>query len=206
MMGSEDSDADSDEKPVHQVTLSSYRIGKYEVTQDLWEAVMGSNPSQFKGSRRPVELVSWGDCQEFIRKLNSLTGQNFKLPTEAQWEFAARGGNSSNGYKYSGSNYIDNVAWYDGNSGDRTHDVGTKSPNELGIYDMSGNVYELCSDWHGSYGSSSVTNPVGPSSGPTYREGRGGSWVDTAGKSRVSNRGRFIHYGHSVNCGLRLCL
>ena len=206
MMGSEDSDADSDEKPVHQVTLSSYRIGKYEVTQDLWEAVMGSNPSNFKGSRRPVELVSWGDCQEFIRKLNSLTGQNFKLPTEAQWEFAARGGNSSNGYKYSGGNYIDNVAWYDGNSGDRTHDVGTKSPNELGIYDMSGNVYELCSDWHGSYGSSSVTNPVGPSSGPTYREGRGGSWTDTAGKSRVSNRGRFIHYDHSVNCGLRLCL
>ena len=206
MMGSEDSDADSDEKPVHQVTLSSYRIGKYEVTQDLWEAVMGSNPSNFKGSRRPVELVSWGDCQEFIRKLNSLTGQNFKLPTEAQWEFAARGGNSSNGYKYSGGNYIDNVAWYDGNSGDRTHDVGTKSPNELGIYDMSGNVYELCSDWHGSYGSSSVTKPVGPSSGPTYREGRGGSWTDTAGKSRVSNRGRFIHYDHSVNCGLRLCL
>lgn len=135
-----DSDADSDEKPVHSVTLSSYYIGKTEVTQALWKAVMGSNPSYFEGDDLPVEQVSWDDCQEFIRKLNSLTGQNFRLPTEAEWEFACRGGNNSRGYKYSGSNYIDNVAWNWDNSGKKTHPVATKSPNELGIYDMSGNV------------------------------------------------------------------
>ena len=203
MMGSDDSEADSDEKPVHRVTLSSYRIGKYEVTQDLWEAVMGDNPSSFKGSRRPVENVSWDDCQTFIRKLNSLTGQNFKLPTEAQWEFAARGGNSSNGYKFSGSDYIDNVAWYDGNSGNSTHNVGTKSPNELGLYDMSGNVWEWCSDWYGSYGSGSVTNPSGPSSGSVIR---GGCWLIIARYCRVSYRSYFSP-GLCFNyLGLRLCL
>ena len=147
------SDACDWEKPVHSVTLSGYNIGKTEVTQELWQAVMGSNPSRFKGDNMPVECVSWDDCQEFIRKLNSLTSQNFRLPTEAEWEFACRGGNNSRGYKYSGSNYIDNVAWYDGNSGDKTHPVATKSPNELGIYDMSGNVWEWCNDWGGGYSS-----------------------------------------------------
>ena len=207
MMGSEDSDADSDEKPVHQVTLSSYRIGKYEVTQELWEAVMGNNPSLYKGARRPVENVSWDDCQTFIRKLNSLTGQTFKLPTEAQWEFAARGGNSSNGYKYSGSNYIDSVAWYDGNSGDIHHDVGTKSPNELGIYDMTGNVWEWCRDWYGTYSSSSQVDPDGPSSG-SYRVFRGGSWDFDAGARgcRVSNRNNYSPVDRASLIGLRLCL
>ena len=205
MMGSDESDADTNERPVHRVTLSSYRIGKYEVTQELWEAVMGSNPSYFKGSRRPVENVSWDNCQTFIRKLNSLTGQNFKLPTEAQWEFAARGGNSSSGYKYSGSNYIDSVAWYDDNSGNRTHDVGTKSPNELGIYDMSGNALEWCSDRFGSYGSDSVTNPSG-SSGSSYRVLRGGGWGDDSWRCRVSKRDDVTPSDRYSVFGLRLCL
>ena len=177
----------SDEKPVHSVTLSGYYIGKTEVTQALWQAVMGSNPSYFEGDDLPVEQVSWDDCQEFIRKLNSMTGQNFRLPTEAEWEFACRGGNNSRGYKYSGSNYIDNVAWYDGNSGDKTHPVATKSPNELGIYDMSGNVWEWCADWYGDYSSGSQTNPKGPYGG-SGRVNRGGSWYNFARNCRSSIR------------------
>lgn len=202
MMGSDDSKA---EKPVHQVTLNSYCIGKYEVTQELWVAVMGSNPSSYKGSRKPVEKVSWEDCQEFIRKLNNLTGKNFKLPTEAQWEYAARGGKKSRGYKYSGSNTIGKVAWYTDNSGSKIHDVGTKSPNELGLYDMTGNVYEWCSDWYGHYSSSSQTNPSGPSSG-FYRVSRGGSWYTNARSSRVSDR--FLNSPGDIlsNLGFRLCL
>ena len=130
------------EKPTHQVTLSSYYIGETEVTQALWKAVMGSNPSHFKGDNLPVEYVSWDDCQTFIRKLNALTGKRFRLPTEAEWEFAARGGNKSCGYQYSGGDELSEVAWFVGNSGDRTHAVGTKIANELSIYDMSGNVCE----------------------------------------------------------------
>ena len=205
MMGSDDSDAYSDESPVHRVTLSSYRIGKYEVTQDLWEAVMGSNPSIFKGSRKPVENVSWDDCQTFIRKLNNLTGQNFRLPTEAQWEFAARGGNSSSGYKYSGSNSVGNVAGYEGNSGGETHDVGTKSPNELGLSDMSGNVWEWCSDRYGDYGSGSVYNPSGPSGGSS-RVRRGGCWGSIARRYRVSNRDCSSPDFRDFSLGFRLCL
>ena len=124
------SDAYDNEKPVHSVTLSGYYIGKTEVTQALWKAVMGSNPSRFKSDNLPVEQVSWDDSQEFIRKLNSLTGQHFRLPTEAEWEFACRGGNNSRGYKYSGSNYIDNVAWYGDNSLGNTLPVATKLPND----------------------------------------------------------------------------
>ena len=169
------SDAEGDKKPVHSVTLSGYYIGKTEVTQALWKAVMGSNPSSFKGDNLPVECVSWDDCQEFIRKLNTMTGQNFRLPTEAEWEFACRGGNNSRGYKYSGSNNLGSVAWYDDNSGNKTHSVATKSPNELGIYDMSGNVWEWCSDWYGDYSSDAQTNPKGPVSG-SGRVYRGGSW------------------------------
>ena len=153
------SDADSDENPVHSVTLSGYYIGKTEVTQALWKAVMGSNPSEFKGDNLPVEYVFWYDCQEFIRKLNALTGQDFRLPTEAEWEFACRGGNNSRGYKYSGSDCIDDVAWYVDNSGSKTHPVATKLPNELGIYDMSGNVDEWCNDWYGYYSRGAQTNP-----------------------------------------------
>ena len=198
------SDADDDEKPVHRVTLSSYSIGKYEVTQDLWEAVMGSNPSYDKGSRRPVEQVSWNDCQDFIRKLNELTGANFRLPTEAEWEFAARGGNSSRGYKYSGSNTLDEVAWYIKNSGSETHDVGTKSLNELGLYDMSGNVYEWGNDYYGSYSSSSQTNPKGPKQG-SYRVCRGGCWYRFARYCRVSFRFSSTPDDRYFHIGLRLC-
>ncbi len=181
------SDADSDEKPVHSVTLSDYYIGETEVTQELWEAVMGTNPSGFKGSQKPVEGVSWNDCKEFITKLNRLTGKKFRLPTEAEWEYAARGGNKSKGYKYSGSNTIGNVAWYRDNSSKTTHNVKTKSPNELGIYDMIGNVWEWCEDWYDSYSSGSQTNPTGPSSG-SYRVFRGGCWYNYAASCRVSDR------------------
>ena len=199
------SDAYDDESPVHSVTLSDYHIGETEVTQELWQAVMGSNPSNFNGyPQRPVECVSWNDCQTFISKLNELTGKNFRLPTEAEWEYAARGGNKSQGYKYSGSNTIEDVAWYY-NSSSGTQNVKTKQANELGIYDMSGNVWEWCQDWYGSYSSGSQTNPTGPSSG-SYRVYRGGSWGSSAGNCRVSLRhdyypGSWISYG-----GLRLVL
>ena len=200
-------DAWDNEKPVHRVTLSSYLIGKHEVTQGLWREVMGENPSYNKsGDSYPVEQVSWKDCQEFIRKLNARTGLKFRLPTEAEWEYAARGGNKSKGYKYSGSNSLGNVAWYGDNSGDDTHPVGRKSPNELGLYDMSGNVYEWCQDWDGSYGSSSQTNPTGPSS-CAYRVLRGGGCYDFfAGFCRVSHR-CFIDPGYrGRSSGLRLVL
>lgn len=199
------SDAYSDEKPVHSVTMSSYYIGKTEVTQALWKAVMGSNPSEFKGDNWPVESVSWNDCQAFIRKLNALTGQNFRLPTEAEWEFACRGGNNSRGYKYSGSNYIDNVAWYDGNSGDKTHPVATKSPNELGIYDMSGNVWEWCADWYGDYSSGRQTNPKGPYGG-SNRVIRGGGWDIIARYCRSSLRYYYYPTYRYIGLGLRLAL
>ena len=189
-MGSDDSDAFDGEKPVHSVMVSSFYMGETEVTQALWKAVMGSNPSNFKGDNLPVEYVSWNDCQKFIRKLNGLTGKNFRLPTEAEWEYAARGGKKSNGYKYAGSNTIDGVAWHDGNSGSKTHPVKTKSPNELGLYDMSGNVWEWCGDWYGSYSSGFQTNPTGPSSG-LNRVLRGGSWYINAGDCRVSSRDGF---------------
>jgi formylglycine-generating enzyme required for sulfatase activity len=184
------SDAYSDEKPAHEVTLSSFSIGETEVTQALWQAVMGSNPSRFTGDlNRPVEQVSWNDCQTFITKLNQMTGKTFRLPTEAEWEFAARGGNLSQGYKYSGSNTIGDVAWYASNSGYTTHPVGTKAPNELGLYDMSGNVWEWCQDWYGSYSSSPSTNPTGPTSG-SARVHRGGSWHNYYTRDcRVSHRG-----------------
>ena len=199
------SDALDGGKPAHSVTLDGYYIGKYEVTQKLWKAVMGSNPSDFKGDNLPVENVSWDDVQEFLRKLNAMTGKNYRLPTEAEWEFAARGGNSSRGYKYSGSNSLGSVAWYYDNSGDRTHAVGTKSPNELGIYDMSGNVWEWCQDWYGSYSSSSQRNPQGPNSGSS-RVFRGGCWSYDARFCRVSIRG-YNTPGYRLNhLGFRLAL
>ena len=196
----------SDEKPVHQVTLTNdYYMGKYEVPQALWEAVMGSNPSKYKGDNLPVEKVSWNDCQEFISKLNSLTGRKFRLPTEAEWEYAARGGKRSRGYQYSGNSNISDVAWYDGNSGSKTHPVGTKQANELGIYDMSGNVYEWCLDWYGSYSSSSQTNPTGADSG-SKRVYRGGSWYDYAWSCRLSNRYFNTPDFRIDDLGLRLAL
>jgi len=193
------SDAYSDEKPAHNEYVADFMIGETEVTQELWQAVMGSNPSNFTGDmQRPVERVSWDDCQTFIRKLNQLTGQNFRLPTEAEWEYAARGGNRSNGYKYAGSNSVGTVAWYDGNSGSTTHKVKTKQPNELGIYDMSGNVWEWCQDkWCDNYNS-----PRNSGS----RVLRGGSWGCYARDVRVSNRYNCDPGYRSDYYGLRLAL
>ena len=205
MMGatSEMKKPNADEKPVHQVTLTNdYYMGKYEVTQALWQAVMGSNPSNFKGDNLPVERVSWNDCQKFISKLNSMTGRKFRLPTEAEWEYAARGGKKSKRYQYSGSSNISKVAWYDGNS---THVVGTKQSNELGFYDMSGNVYEWCQDWKGSYSSSSQTNPIGATSG-SYRVVRGGSWFLNASFCRSSFRLYYTQDERLNRLGLRLVL
>ena len=202
IMGGDDS---SDQMPTHSVTLSSYYICKYEVTQALWRAVMGSNPSNFKGNNLPVENVSWYDCQTFIKRLNSYTGRNFRLPTEAEWEFAARGGNYSRHYKYSGSNHIDDVAWYIDNSNKRPHPVGTKQANEIGLYDMSGNVGEWCSDWDGSYSSYSQTNPTGPNSGSS-RVNRGGFWRYNARYCRTPERNSKTP-DYCVNyLGLRLVL
>ena len=202
-MGS--TDGDSDEKPVHQVSVSSFSIGQTEVTQELWEAVMGTNPSYIKGLKLPVERVSWNDCQEFIAKLNQLTGKTFRLPTEAEWEFAARGGNSSKGYTYAGSNTIDDVAWYYRNSSSKTHEVATKQANELGIYDMSGNVWEWCSDWYGRYSSDAQTNPTGAASGST-RVYRGGSWSYYATYCRVAYRNGNAPTDAYFNLGFRLAL
>ena len=208
MMGAtseQGSDAYDREKPAHQVTLSSFSIGRYEVTQEEWKAVMGSNPSYFKGKKLPVEKVSWDNCQKFIRKLNQLTGKQFRLPTEAEWEYASRGGSKSRGYKYAGGNGIGSVAWYDDNSGNKTHEVGKKQPNELGLYDMSGNVWESCQDWYGDYSSSSQTNPTGSSSG-SYRVYRGGSWSDLARFCRVSYRDGDAPGFRIYDLGLRLAL
>ncbi len=202
-MGS--TNVNSSEQPIHSVTLDDYYIGETEVTQALWKAVMGNNPSYSYGDNLPVESVSWDDCQLFIRRLNSLTGKTFRLPTEAEWEFAARGGNNNKGYAYSGSNMVGEVAWYCDNSGDKIHAVKTKSPNELGIYDMSGNVYEWCQDWYGSYSSSAQTNPTGPTSG-SYRVYRGGSWDYYASSCRVASRNNDSPSGRYSNLGFRLVL
>ena len=199
-----DEEAWSREAPVHEVTLSSYYIAESEVTQDLWMAVMGSNPSHFVGGLRPVEQVTYYDCQNFINKLNQMTGLNFRFPTEAEWEFAARGGNESHGYKYSGSDIIDDVAWYSAD-GKKTGDVMTKKANELGIYDMSGNVMEWCSDVFADYSSEPQTDPTGPSTG-VDRVVRGGCCLSNATYCRVALR-NFLHPGGaSYGIGMRLAL
>lgn len=206
MMGSENSDK-KDEKPVHKVTLSDYYIGKTEVTQGLWKAVMGNNPSYFKGDDLPVERVSWNDCQKFIEKLNNLTGESFSLPTEAQWEFAARGGIYSKGYKYSGSDVIDEVAWYGDKSSEKTHPVGKKLPNDLEIYDMTGNVWEWCCDFWGNYTIAEETDPKGPShSSGFYHVTRGGSWISPATSCRCAYRYYNSPESKVDNLGLRLAL
>ena len=167
------------DEPIHRVTLTNdYYLGKYEVTQALWKTVMGNNPSFFKEDNNPVEQVSWDDCQIFIEKLNALTGFHFRLPTEAEWEYAESGGRKSRGYRYSGSNTLGDVAWHNGNSGSKTHTVGTKQPNELGIYDMTGNVAEWCQDVYGPYASGSLKNPMGAKEGKK-RVVRGGDYSES---------------------------
>ena len=194
------------EKPTHQVTLTNdYYIGKYEVTQALWQAVMDNNPSYFKGDNLPVEQVSWDDCQEFISKLNSITGKKFRLPTEAEWEYAARGGNKSRSYQYCGSNNISDVAWYGNNSENKTHAVGSKQANELGIYDMIGNVWERCQDWYGKYSGLSQTDPAGAARGD-FRVIRGGGWYNDARDCRSSYRDINTPGNRYDYLGLRLVL
>ena len=202
MMGSAEG-GDPDERPVHEVTLDSYSIGKTEVTQELWQAVMGNNPSFYVGDQLPVDQVSWADCQVFIEKLNELTGKNFRLPTEAEWEFAARGGNLSQGYAHSGSNVIGDVAWYADNSSETTHVVGTKQPNELGIHDMSGNVWEWCQDFYGEYTAMSQANPTGAPAG-IYRVLRGGSFGSSDVSCRTTYRNNDVPEFTYYALGLRL--
>lgn len=208
------------ETPVHQVSLSSYSIGQTEVTQALWLAVMGTNPSFFTSAngyaddlQRPVEKVSWNDCREFLSRLNRMTNRQFRLPTEAEWEYAACGGKLNQGHKYAGSDNISEVAWYkenipshsSGTVGYGTQPVASKCPNELGLYDMSGNVWEWCHDRYGRYSKKSQKNPIGPTSG-SCRVNRGGSWCDDAGNCRVSFRYDCVPAYLSNDVGLRLAL
>ena len=212
-MGSDS--GESDEKPVHQVTLTKdYFIGETEVTQGLWYAVMGQSPTSdgFKwssshglGDSYPAYYISYEDCQKFLTKLNQLTGLQFRFPTEAEWEFAAKGGKKSQGYTYAGSNTIRDVAWYTDNSGGKTHEVKTKKANELGLYDMSGNVWEWCADSYSSYNNGAQTDPTGPTSG-SNRVFRGGCWPDAAGNSRVANRAYNSPSYRSYTMGFRLAL
>jgi sulfatase modifying factor 1 len=207
-MGESEPDAEDWEKPVHVVNIPSFFIGKYPVTQKLWQFVMGDNPSDFKGEDRPVENVSWDDTQIFLEKLNALTGKVYRLPTEAEWEFAARGGNKSEGYLYSGSDRITEVGWYRENSENKTHPVGQKPANELGIYDMSGNVWEWVEDqWHLNYrdaptdGSAWVDREE-----EAHRVRRGGSWMHRTRICRISIRYNNSPGSRSSYIGLRLVL
>ncbi len=233
MMGATEEQVDEAqvcEKPVHAVTLSTFLIGKYEVTQQQWQTIMGYNPSDNQGETLPVENVTWNECHEFIKRLNNLTGCHFRLPSEAEWEYAARGGVRSQRYKYSGSNNIDNVAWYDyahfdweqeGEDGQssvlpsaeiyHTHSVGEKTSNELGLFDMSGNVGEWCNDWadwdngKNVYTEDSVTDPKGLSNG-TVCVVRGGSFLDQEQSCRVSSRSGMSPDSASKTIGFRLAL
>jgi formylglycine-generating enzyme required for sulfatase activity len=199
-----------DMKPSHQVTINGFYIGKYEVNKEEWQEVMGSNPSSFSGcSKCPVESVSWDDCQLFLEKLNEITGKNFRLPTEAEWEFAARGGYKSSGHKYAGSDLSTEIGWFKENSSSKTpHPVGIKFPNELGLYDMSGNVKEWCNDWYSVdyYANSPSKNPAGPTTGCVWRIHRGGSWNDWAPYFRVSDRSGYEPDTRFNDLGFRLVL
>jgi formylglycine-generating enzyme required for sulfatase activity len=219
-MGS--SSGGNNEKPVHTVTVKSFYMGRTEVTQKEWAELMGNNPSYFKGDNLPVEMVSWHEAVEYCNRLSlkeglapayrgggnditcDFTATGYRLPTEAEWEYAARGGNKDYiSYEYAGGNSVDAVAWYDGNSGNRTHPAGTKRPNSLGLYDMSGNVWEWCWDWYGSYSGGSQTNPAGASMG-TGRVFRGGSWIHVAANVRSAYRGLSTPSNRGNDLGFRL--
>ncbi len=208
------SDADSDEMPAHSVTLSTYYIGQTEVTQALWRAVTGDEPTtdiggwtdeRGRGNNYPAYLISYDEAEAFCRELSRRTGRTFRLPTEAEWEYAARGGSRSQGCKYAGSDFPKTVAWFEDNSGSKNHPVAQKNANELGLYDMSGNVFEWCKDWRGVYSSGSQTNPTGPNSG-SYLVIRGGSWDSSARSIRVSDRGYGSPFDLYHNGGFRLVL
>jgi len=193
------------EKPDHDVTLSDFKIGQVEVTQELWQAVMGNNPSRFKGAQHPVEQVSWDDCQVFIAKLNEMTGKTFRLPTEAEWEYAARGGNKSQGTMFAGGANCPDVAWCSTNAGDTTHEVAQKQANELGLYDMSGNVNEWCNDYYARYTTAAQTDPQGPIAG-TGMVYRGGAYNEGARLCRVTYRSSQLSGYRSSRIGLRLAM
>ena len=196
---------EKDEKPAHRVTVSNFYIGKYEVTQKQWSQVMGGNPSHFKGDNLPVGKVSWYDVQEFITRLNSMTGKVYRLPTEAEWEFAARGGVKSTGFAFAGSNNPVDVAWFKHNSGGSCRPVGSRGSNELGIYDMSGNVWEWVFDWSANYSPADWTNPLGPQNG-VNRVLRGGSWPYDAHYCRVSYRNGSAPGNRGADVGFRLAM
>ena len=200
-------DFNHDNVPIHQIEIEPFFIGKFEVTQDEWETVMETNPSSFKGSDLPVENVSWNDCRLFIDKLNDITGMNFRLPSEAEWEYAAQGGKYSHNYAYSGSNYPKSVAWYADNSKSGTHPVGKKRPNELGIYDMSGNVSEWCEDYYdySYYLNSPFNNPKGPEQG-INRVVRGGGWLMDESYIGIRSRSVYPSTETNINIGLRLAM
>ena len=195
----------SDEWPAHNVTVSSFSIGRYEVTQDEWEAVMGTNPSKNKGGRKPVENVNWSDCQRFIAKLNAMTGKKFRLPTEAEWEYAARGGNKAEGHKYPGGDDITELAWMAANSENETHQVGTKNPNELGLYDMAGNVWEWCANWYLPYTSLMNASRRKQKTAP-IRVLRGGGFKSAPTFCRVSFRGGDKPNVKDIRFGFRLAM
>jgi len=208
-MGSTGSDAIYNERPVHSVTLSSFHIAQVEVTQALWSAVMGNNPSYYKGDNLPVHRVTWDNCQKFITKLNALTGFEFRMPTEAEWEYAARGGQLTHGYKYAGSNSLDDVAWYMANAGSQPLAVATKLPNELGLYDMSGNVREWCQDYYADYTGTSQVDPTGPTQDEVIfksRVNRGGAYNNAATGCRVTSRSDLQQTNSSMSIGMRLAM
>lgn len=202
MMGSEDSDAAGNEYPVHLEKVADFMIGRTEVTQALWTAVMGTNPSSFQGTVLPVESVSWYDCREFLNRLNSITGREFRLPTEAEWEYAAGGGKKSQHFIYSGNNDPIFVAWYSGNSGSTTRPVAGKKGNELGLMDMSGNVWEWTSDLY----SDNYNYPRTGGANGDSRVIRGGSWINAQGMCRITNRSCSMPSGSCNDLGLRLAL
>ena len=191
-----------DEYPCHTVALNTYYIGETEVTQELWQAVMGTNPSNFRNPKAPVETVSWNDCQVFLSKLNAITGMEFRLPTEAEWEYAARGGCLSGHWMFAGDDFLDGLGWFVNNAS-QTMPVMLKKPNELGLYDMSGNVAEWCYDWYGEYPDSCLTNPIGPADG-VNKCVRGGHWIDGTNAARVAFRYSLSPRSSNYHTGLRI--